>query len=55
VHRFTLTCTALRAISNARYWYQQARRPTATGDLTTESAAIAAALLASRRDSSAWR
>ena len=37
-------------LSNARYWYQQARRPPASGDLATERAAIAAALLASMRD-----
>jgi hypothetical protein len=30
---------------NARYWYRQARREAATGDLVAEWAAIAAALL----------
>jgi hypothetical protein len=30
---------------NARYWYRQARRDSAAGDLTAEWAAIAAALL----------
>jgi hypothetical protein len=34
---------------NARYWYRQARREAATGDLTTEWAAIAAALLQTKR------
>ena len=32
-------------IDNARYWYRQARRAAATGDLAAEWAAIAAALL----------
>ena len=32
-------------LSNARYWYQQARRPPASGDLTTEWTAMVAALL----------
>ena len=32
---------------NARYWYRQARREAATGDLTAEWAAIAAVLLRS--------
>jgi hypothetical protein len=35
-------------LGNARYWYRQARRPPATGELATEWAAIAAALLESR-------
>ena len=35
-------------LDNARYWYRQARRPPATGELATEWAAIAAALLESR-------
>ena len=30
---------------NARYWYRQARRPPATGELADEWAAIAGALL----------
>ena len=34
---------------NARYWYRQARREAATGDLADEWAAIAAALLATKR------
>lgn len=33
-------------LDNAGYWYRQARRPAATGDLAAEWAAIAAALLA---------
>jgi len=32
-------------LDNARYWYRQARRDPAVGDLTSEWAAIAAALL----------
>ena len=32
-------------LDNARYWYRQARRPPATGELADEWAAIAAALL----------
>ena len=32
-------------LDNARYWYRQARRDQATGDLAAEWAAIAAALL----------
>jgi hypothetical protein len=35
-------------LGNARYWYRQARRPPATGELATEWAAIAAALLEAR-------
>lgn len=35
-------------LDNARYWYRQARRQAATGELETEWAAIAAALLQSR-------
>jgi hypothetical protein len=34
---------------NARYWYRQARREPAMGDLASEWAAIAAALLGSTR------
>lgn len=34
-------------LDNARYWYGQARRPPADGDLAEEWAAIAAALLGS--------
>jgi hypothetical protein len=34
---------------NARYWYRQARREPATGDLAAEWAAIAATLLESKR------
>jgi hypothetical protein len=34
---------------NARYWYRQARREPATGDLASEWAAIAAALLKAKR------
>lgn len=34
-------------LDNAGYWYRQARRKTARGDLTAEWAAIAAALLKS--------
>jgi hypothetical protein len=34
---------------NARYWYRQARREPQTGDLASEWAAIAAALLKSKR------
>jgi hypothetical protein len=34
---------------NARYWYRQARRAPASGDLAAEWAAIAAALLDSKR------
>ena len=51
MHGFTLTCTALRAISAMPGIgiSRHAAQP-ATGDLTTEWAAIAAALLASRRD-----
>lgn len=33
-------------LDNARYWYRQARRKPATGDLAAEWASIAAALLA---------
>jgi hypothetical protein len=33
-------------LGNAGYWYRQAKRPTATGDLDAERAAILAALLA---------
>jgi hypothetical protein len=36
-------------LDNAGYWYRQARRPPATGDLTTEWATIAATLLAAKR------
>ena len=36
-------------LDNASYWYRQARRPPATGDLATEWATIAATLLASKR------
>jgi hypothetical protein len=36
-------------VDNARYWYRQARREQATGDLPSEWAAIAGALLASDR------
>jgi hypothetical protein len=36
-------------LDNAGYWYRQARRPQATGDLATEWATIAATLLASKR------
>ena len=32
-------------LDNARYWYRQARRPPATGELGDDGAAIAAALL----------
>lgn len=35
-------------LDNARYWYSQARRPPAAGDLAEEWVAIAAALLRSR-------
>ena len=35
-------------LDNARYWYRQARRPPATGELADEWAAIAAALLEAR-------
>jgi hypothetical protein len=35
---------------NARYWYRQAQRPPARGELATEWAAIAAALLESQQD-----
>jgi hypothetical protein len=34
---------------NARYWYRQARREPATGELASEWAAIVAALLKSER------
>ena len=34
---------------NARYWYRQARREPASGDLAVEWTAIAAALLQSKR------
>jgi len=34
---------------NARYWYRQARRESATGDLGAEWAAIAATLLKAKR------
>jgi hypothetical protein len=34
---------------NARYWYRQARRTPATGELASEWAAIAAALLESKQ------
>jgi len=34
---------------NARYWYRQARREPATGELAPEWSAIAAALLQSKR------
>jgi len=34
---------------NARYWYRQARREPATGELASEWTAIAAALLQSKR------
>ena len=34
-------------LDNARYWYRQARRPAASGELADEWAAIAAALLGS--------
>jgi hypothetical protein len=34
---------------NARYWYRQARREPATGDLASEWSAIAAALSQSKR------
>ena len=34
---------------NARYWYRQARREPATGELASEWVAIAAALLQSKR------
>ncbi len=34
---------------NARYWYRQARREPATGDLASEWTAIAAALLQAER------
>ena len=34
---------------NARYWYRQARRAPASGDFASEWAAIAAALLESKR------
>jgi hypothetical protein len=33
-------------LDNAKYWYRQARRKPATGDLSEEWSAIAAALLA---------
>jgi hypothetical protein len=36
-------------LANACYWYRQARRRPATGDLATEWATIAATLLASKR------
>jgi len=36
-------------LDNACYWYRQARRSPATGDLATEWATIAATLLASKR------
>jgi hypothetical protein len=36
-------------LDNACYWYRQARRPAATGDLATERATIAATLLGSKR------
>ena len=40
------TCTASKAnLDDARYWYRQARRPPAAGELADEWAAIAAALL----------
>jgi hypothetical protein len=35
-------------LDNARYWYRQARRQPATGELEAEWAAIAAALLESQ-------
>ena len=35
---------------NARYWYRQARKKPATGDLPAEWAAIAAALLKDRAE-----
>jgi hypothetical protein len=34
---------------NARYWYRQARREPATGELTSEWTAIVAALLQAKR------
>jgi hypothetical protein len=34
---------------NARYWYRQAKRDPAMGDLASEWAAIAAALLSTRK------
>lgn len=34
-------------LDNARYWYRQAHRPAASGELADEWAAIAAALLGS--------
>ncbi len=36
-------------LDNARYWYRQARRPPAKGELAAEWAAIAAALLPSQQ------
>jgi hypothetical protein len=36
-------------LDNACYWYRQARRPPATGDLAMEWATIAGTLLASKR------
>ena len=36
-------------LGNARYWYRQARRAPASGDLASEWTAIAAALLESKR------
>jgi hypothetical protein len=36
-------------LDNARYWYRQARRPPATGELAAEWATIAAALLSSQQ------
>jgi hypothetical protein len=35
-------------LENARYWYSQARRPPAAGDLTAEWTMIVAALLRSK-------
>jgi hypothetical protein len=35
-------------IENARYWYRQARRPAATGELATEWTMIVTALLGSK-------
>lgn len=37
-------------LDNARYWYRQARKKPATGDLAAEWTAIAAALLGERPD-----
>jgi hypothetical protein len=37
-------------LDNARYWYRQARRKTASGDTASEWSAIATTLLESNRD-----